>query len=160
MASGYTGLKTNIVLLDGDNPRGHVAGLRARRGLPGAERRPQRLDAIKEQLAAFREGTGPDMDILVDLNFNYKTEGYLKMARAMEQFDLFWLEIDTRDPEALRYIREGTTIPIASCEMPVRSPRVPPVLRERLDGHGDHRRAVQRHPGVDEDRVRWRTPTR
>ena len=56
------------------------------------------------------------MDILVDLNFNFKTEGFLKLARAMEPFDLFWLEIDTRDAEALRYIREGTTIPIASCE--------------------------------------------
>ena len=46
------------------------------------------------------------MDILVDLNFNYKTEGYLKVARAMEPYDLFWVEIDTRDAEALRYIRE------------------------------------------------------
>ena len=46
------------------------------------------------------------MDILVDLNFNYKTEGFLKVARAMEPFDLFWVEIDTRDAEALHYIRE------------------------------------------------------
>ena len=56
------------------------------------------------------------MDILVDLNFNYKTEGFLKMARAMEPFDLFWVEIDTRDPKALAYIRSRTTIPVASCE--------------------------------------------
>ena len=56
------------------------------------------------------------MDILVDLNFNYKTEGYVKMARAMEPFDLFWVEIDTRDPKALHYIRSRTTIPVASCE--------------------------------------------
>jgi L-alanine-DL-glutamate epimerase-like enolase superfamily enzyme len=56
------------------------------------------------------------VDILVDLNFNYKTEGFLKMARAMEPFDLLWVEIDTRDPKALAYIRQGTTIPVASCE--------------------------------------------
>ena len=57
------------------------------------------IDAIRDQLAAFREGAGRGMDILVDLNFNYKTEGFLKMARAMEPFDLFWVEIDTRDAE-------------------------------------------------------------
>jgi len=56
------------------------------------------------------------MDILVDLNFNYKTEGFLKMARAMEAYDLFWVEMDTRDPKALAYVRSRTTIPVASCE--------------------------------------------
>src|SRR5207248_9946988 len=74
------------------------------------------VDAVRAQLAAFREGTGPDFDVMVDLNFNYKTEGFLTMARAMEPFDLFWVEIDTRDPRALRTIREGTRIPVASGE--------------------------------------------
>ena len=74
------------------------------------------LAAIRDQLAAFREGAGPDVDILVDLNFNFKTEGFLKMARAMEPYDLFWVEIDTRDAKALHHIRRGTTIPVASGE--------------------------------------------
>jgi L-alanine-DL-glutamate epimerase-like enolase superfamily enzyme len=52
----------------------------------------------------------------VDLNFNYKTEGFLTMARAMEPFDLFWVEMDTRDATALHYIRSHTKIPVASCE--------------------------------------------
>ena len=59
---------------------------------------------------------GPAVDIMVDLNFNYKTEGFLKMARAMEDFDLFWLEMDSRDPGALRYIRDHTEIPVSSGE--------------------------------------------
>src|SRR5215468_9970913 len=70
------------------------------------------LKTIREQLAAFREGTGPDVDILVDLNFNFKTEGFLKVARAIEPFDIFWIEIDTRDARALHYIRSRTTIPV------------------------------------------------
>ena len=74
------------------------------------------IDAVRDQLAAFREGAGAEMDILVDLNFNYKTEGFLKLARAMEPYDLFWVEIDTRDARALHYIRSRTTIPVASCE--------------------------------------------
>jgi L-alanine-DL-glutamate epimerase-like enolase superfamily enzyme len=56
------------------------------------------------------------VDILVDLNFNFKTEGFLKVARAIEPFDIFWIEIDTRDAKALHYIRSRTTIPVASCE--------------------------------------------
>jgi galactonate dehydratase len=115
VASGFTGLKTNVILFDG-SARGHVPGFARGESFP--ELNPDRkfIDAIKEQLAAFRQGTGPNMDILVDLNFNYKTEGYLKVARAMEPYDLFWVEMDMRYPEALRYIREGTTIPVASCE--------------------------------------------
>ena len=113
---GYSALKTNILLLGDDNPRGHTPGFA--RGDSFPELNPERyaIDAIKAQLAAFREGAGPDMDILVDLNFNYKTEGFLQVARAMEPFNLFWVEIDTRDPAGLRYIRERTTIPVATGE--------------------------------------------
>jgi len=116
VARGYSALKTNVVLFDGDNPRGHTPGFA--RGDSFPELNPERyvLKAIREQLAAFREGAGPDVDILVDLNFNYKTEGFLQVARAMEPFDLFWVEIDTRHPGALRYIRERTTIPVATGE--------------------------------------------
>jgi galactonate dehydratase len=115
VASGFTGLKTNVILFDG-TPRGHVPGFARGEGFPELNADRNVIDAIKAQLAAFRQGTGPSMDILVDLNYNYKTEGYLKMARAMEEFDLFWVELDMRNPEAMRYIREGTAIPVASCE--------------------------------------------
>jgi galactonate dehydratase len=113
---GYSALKTNILLLADGQPRGHTPGFA--RGDSFPELNPERyaITAIQDQLKAFREGAGNDIDILVDLNFNYKTEGFLKVARAMEQFDLFWVEIDTRDPAALRYIREQTTIPVATGE--------------------------------------------
>jgi L-alanine-DL-glutamate epimerase-like enolase superfamily enzyme len=116
VARGYSALKTNIILLDNDNPRGHIPGFARGEGFPQLNAERFVLKAVRDQLAAFREGTGPDMDILVDLNFNYKTEGYLKVARAMEPFDLFWIEMDIRNPEALRYIRSRTTIPVASGE--------------------------------------------
>jgi L-alanine-DL-glutamate epimerase-like enolase superfamily enzyme len=38
------------------------------------------------------------------------------MARAMEPFDLLWVELDTRDPKALQYIRSRSPMPVASCE--------------------------------------------
>jgi L-alanine-DL-glutamate epimerase-like enolase superfamily enzyme len=53
---------------------------------------------------------------MVDLNFSYKTEGFLKMARAMEPYDVLWVELETRDPKALHTIRQGTTVPVASGE--------------------------------------------
>ncbi len=113
---GYTALKTNVFVL-GDDAYLHSPGF-ARRGPGFPELNADRtiLKGVREQLAAFREGAGPDVDILVDLNFNFKTEGFLKAARTMEPFDLFWVEIDTRDPKALHYIRSRTTIPVASCE--------------------------------------------
>jgi galactonate dehydratase len=116
VARGYTALKTNVLLF-GDNPRNYAPGF-ARTGEGFPELNPDRyvIKGLQEQLAAFREGAGPDVDILVDLNFNYKTEGFLKMARAMEPFDLLWVEIDTRDPKALHYIRSRAPMPVASCE--------------------------------------------
>ena len=113
--NGYSALKTNIFLL-GDNPQLYTPAFHRGPGFPELNAERTVLRAIGDQLAAFREGAGSDMDILVDLNFNFKTEGFLKMARAMEPYDLFWVEIDTRNPRALHYIRRGTSIPVASCE--------------------------------------------
>lgn len=116
---GFTALKTNVFVLGAERPYLHSPGFARNLGMPGfpelnADRRV--LDSVRDQLAAFREGAGPDVDILVDLNFNFKTEGFLKVARAIEPFDIFWVEIDTRDPGALHYIRSRTNIPVASCE--------------------------------------------
>ena len=113
VAKGYTALKTNIFLL-ADRPRLHAPGFARGDYFPELNAERNVIGAIRDQLAAFREGAGPDVDILVDLNFNFKTEGFLKMARAMEPYDLFWVEIDTRSPKALHHIRQGTTIPVAS----------------------------------------------
>jgi L-alanine-DL-glutamate epimerase-like enolase superfamily enzyme len=115
VAQGYGALKTNVFLL-ADKPRLNAPGFARGEHFPELNAERPVLNAIRAQLAAFREGTGPDVDILVDLNFNYKPEGFLKMARAMEPYDLFWVEIDMRDAKALRTIRQGTTIPVASCE--------------------------------------------
>ncbi len=114
---GFTALKTNIFEYDGDrkNARGHRPGF----GVPfepglNVERRT--LDNLVMHLEALREGAGPDVDILLDLNFNAKTEGYLKILRAIAHLDIFWVEIDIRNPEALGYIRRQSPHPISSCE--------------------------------------------
>jgi L-alanine-DL-glutamate epimerase-like enolase superfamily enzyme len=76
----------------------------------------QLIGMVVDQMTAFREGAGPDVGLMLDLNFNYKTEGYRRIAKALEPLKLTWLEIDTYDAQALRTIRESTSTPIASLE--------------------------------------------
>src|SRR5262245_3067182 len=112
---GFTALKTNVFVL-GKDPYLHSPGFARRGSFPELNADRHVLSALRDELAAFRQGAGPDVDILVDLNFNFKTEGFLKVARAIEPFDIFWVEIDTRDARALAYIRRSAGIPVASCE--------------------------------------------
>jgi len=117
VARGYTALKTNIFVFDDGAPHLHMPGF-ARSGpeAPSLNAERRLMSALRDQLAAFREGAGKDMDILVDLNFNFRTEGFVKVARALEPFDLFWVEIDSFDPQALHYIRSRIPMPLASYE--------------------------------------------
>ena len=114
---GYTALKTNIFLYEpgGKNPKGYRPGF----GVPAMPPLNVERDVLRNivmHLEAMRDGAGPDVDILIDLNFNAKTEGYLKILRAIRDLDLFWVEIDTFSPEALGYIRRHSPHPISSCE--------------------------------------------
>ena len=67
-------------------------------------------------MLALREGAGPQMGLMLDLSFSQRTEGYLRIARRLEDLGLYWLELDLRDPEALALVRRGTRTPIASLE--------------------------------------------
>jgi galactonate dehydratase len=115
-ARGFTSLKTNIFMFDRGAPYMHMPGFARIDGWPDLNPDNRVLGAIEAQLAAFREGVGRDVDIQLDLNFNFKTEGYLQVARVVEPFRLLWLEIDSFDPDALATIRRGSRTPIASCE--------------------------------------------
>ena len=114
---GFTAMKTNIFIYDNEkkNPRGWRPGF----GVPAyPERNVDRavLRNLRMHLEAIREGAGPDVDLLLDLNFNASTEGYLKILRAIRDLDMFWIEIDTYSPEALGLIRRQSPHPISSCE--------------------------------------------
>ena len=114
---GFGALKTNLFLYDADgaNPRGWGPGF----AMPFApELNVDRaiLRNLRRHLEALREGAGPDIEILLDLNFNAKTEGCLAILRSLADFPLFWVEIDSYDPAALGYIRQHSPHPISSCE--------------------------------------------
>jgi galactonate dehydratase len=112
---GFTALKTNIFLHDEAAPRGWRPGFGVP-FLPGLNVEKRVLRNLRTHLEAIRDGAGPDMDLLLDLNFNARTEGYLKILRAIADIDMFWIEIDSYNPEALGYIRRQSPHPISSCE--------------------------------------------
>jgi galactonate dehydratase len=115
---GFTALKTNIFLFDGAVPELYMPGFVRSPGAPELNPSPRVEEALDKQLAAFRDGTGPDIEFLLDLNFNFKTEGYIRLVRALEQRQhrLMWVEIDSFDPRALALIRRSIMSPLASCE--------------------------------------------
>ena len=113
--SGFQALKTNIFLFDGQ-PRLHFPCFAGSPGWPSLNAERSLIKALRAQLEALRAGAGPDIGILLDLNFNFKTEGYLQVTRALDDLGLFWFEIDIYDPASLRRIRDALKTPVASCE--------------------------------------------
>ena len=113
---GYHGLKTNIFVLDEQGFHLHMPGFTGTPGWPALNASKKVINALRAQLEALREGTGPDVAIHLDLNFNFKTEGYLQITQALDDLGLTWFEIDIYDPAALRQIRDAVRTPIASCE--------------------------------------------
>lgn len=127
---GFTALKTNIFRYE----NGRIAGWAPGFGNPfSPELNIDRkvLKGLGEHLQIMRDAAGPDMDILLDMNFNAKTEGFLKVLREIEDHDIFWVEIDTRNPQALAYIRSQSRHPIASCETLIGVQQFLPFLREQ-----------------------------
>jgi galactonate dehydratase len=114
-ASGYRAVKTNIGVL-GAEPHVYMPGFFKSPGGPELNADREILGAIDRWIGALRSALGPDIGIALDLNFNFKSEGYIKIGRLLAQYDLSWLEIDSYDPGALRMIKDAIAIPITSCE--------------------------------------------
>ena len=115
---GYTALKTNIVF-PGDPARVHFDGFGG--GLGRAESTDQvasnsMLKHIETLIGTFREAVGPEVDICLDLNFNFKPESCMRIAKSLEPYNLLWLEIDMYHPEALRQIKDSTSTKICTGE--------------------------------------------
>jgi galactonate dehydratase len=112
---GFSALKTNILLL-GDQPEVVRPGFAG--PIEGTSEALDRdvLRAAESLVGTFRDAVGPDVDIAVDVNFNFRTDGAIRLARALEPFDLMWLEIDSHDRRLLADVRAAASFPIASGE--------------------------------------------
>jgi L-alanine-DL-glutamate epimerase-like enolase superfamily enzyme len=113
---GFKALKTNILPLQDGRLTYFAPGFGRSPGYPELNLDGRILSAMTQQLAAFRDGAGPDMGLHLDINYHFKTEGNIRIAKALEPFDMAWLELDTWDPGSLALIRKAAPCPIASCE--------------------------------------------
>jgi L-alanine-DL-glutamate epimerase-like enolase superfamily enzyme len=115
-ARGFKGLKTNCFhLIDGKLSR-QMQGYGHQPGHAALNLERHTLDGIVATLGAFREGAGAAMNLHLDSNYHFKSEGYIRIARAIEPFDMTWLEMDMWDAQALADIRRKSPVPIASME--------------------------------------------
>ena len=112
---GFTALKTNIVI-PGDPATVYFPGFSNGPGTTDGNVTPQLLRHIETLIGTFREAVGPDVGINLDLNFNFKPEACMRIAKVLEPFDMLWLEIDMYDHAALRQIKDSTTTKICTGE--------------------------------------------
>ena len=112
---GFTALKTNIVL-PGEPASLWMPGFDRGRGTTDQIVTSELLGHIEELIGTLREAVGPRVDINLDLNFNFKPESAIRIARRVEQFDLLWVELDMYDPEAILQIKQSTSNSICTGE--------------------------------------------
>ena len=98
-AAGFRALKTNLLI------PGLLSGLPPT--LDGAIDR-YRIDAAVDFVGALRDRGGPGMGILFDVGQEYRMGGIVQLAKALEPFDLYWLEAEGFDPDALLAARQQT----------------------------------------------------
>ncbi|MFH0732477.1 MAG: mandelate racemase/muconate lactonizing enzyme family protein [Candidatus Omnitrophota bacterium] len=112
---GFKALKTNVVIL-GDKPEVMMQGFGGGYGTTDQDVTKSMIKNLESLIKTFRKAAGEDIGICLDLNFNFKTEGNILIAKAMEPFNLMWLEIDTYDPDALLQVKNSARVPICSGE--------------------------------------------
>jgi L-alanine-DL-glutamate epimerase-like enolase superfamily enzyme len=117
-AAGFRGLTTNICTLG--KPRVPGAGLSTRGTDPFAMTTSSSLVSLAvDMLSAFRDGVAGQVQIALDINFNYSMEGVRRIAHALERINglvMQWLETDTNSASGLAATRSAISLPIASLE--------------------------------------------
>ena len=111
----FTALKTNIVI-PGSAGSTWLGGYGVDIGTTDQLVTTQLLRHIEALIGTFRDAVGPVVDISLDLNFNFKPEACMRIAKVVEQFGLLWLEIDMYDPEAVLQIKQSTSTKICTGE--------------------------------------------
>lgn len=115
VSRGFTALKTNIII-PGDPAEVYFPGFGCGPGTTDQVITNQLLRHIETLIGTFRNAVGSDVDINLDLNFNFKPEACMRIAKMLEQFDLLWLEIDMYNPDAILQIKESTSTKICTGE--------------------------------------------
>lgn len=128
-SAGYDAFKTNILI---PNDNGPWSGIDQGRSGPHDQTMTRELvDIAVHQISAFREVAGPKMEICLDVNVNFKAAGQIRLAHALEPYDLFWMEIDNLDAKSLRMVKDSTRVPICTGEQKLGPINYLPLFEER-----------------------------
>ncbi len=115
-ALGFRALKTNILPFANNTLNSFTPGFGRTPGWPELNWDYTLTRGVTDQLMAIRGAIGPEMGLMLDINFHFKTDGFRRVADAVAPANLTWLEIDTHDAPSLALIRRDAPCPIASCE--------------------------------------------
>lgn len=113
---GYTACKTNIAMEVDGKLRAYRPGFVVGKGFPERNWDAFIARSAAKTVEAFRAGAGPDVGIMLDTNFHFRTEGFKRIADAVGPTGLTWLELDIHDPKSIAMIRRDAPCPIASGE--------------------------------------------
>jgi galactonate dehydratase len=71
-----------------------------------------------ERMASIRTAVGDDVDVMVEMHGRFVPATAVRAARALEHLDFAWIEepVPPENPAALRSVRAGTCVPIATGE--------------------------------------------
>jgi len=117
LENGYSALKTKIHCFDETGGTGYFPCFGSEPGAPELNLSPLMLKNIVNQMSAIRETVGDELDLIIDLNSNFKPDSIIRISKALEQLGIRWLEVDVFDADILRDIREKSPISIGGCEM-------------------------------------------
>jgi len=108
LRQGFTALKFDV-----DDAYGAHRGDEWNRSLNAAQ-----IERMASQVAAIREAIGPRVDLAIDMHARFDVPSAIRAARALEPFDLMWLEepVPPENLAALAEVRRATAVPICAGE--------------------------------------------
>lgn len=76
------------------------------------------LESMVAKVTAVRQAVGPHIDVAMDLHGRYDTSSGIRLARALEPYNLLWLEepVPPENVAAMREVKLSTTTPICAGE--------------------------------------------
>jgi galactonate dehydratase len=79
---------------------------------------PGELAQMVERVAAVREAIGPKVDLAIDMHGRYDTFAAIRVAQALESYNLLWLEepVPPENVAAMREVKRSTRTPICAGE--------------------------------------------
>ncbi len=111
LEAGFTAIKTNMMALEDIPNPGRLTSSKV--GIDISTAQVKNAVAI---VSTFRKALGPDVGIALDTGLNFRLGSAIKLARAMEPYDLMWYETETFDPGSLKTVRDSTTTTICTGE--------------------------------------------